>query len=110
MDVKKVSEEVRLQQWMAIIKECRDSGEPVSVWCKNHGVSEASYYYYLKKIRTKACEMIPVETTSSFVPIAVTNESITKTNIVFRKGDISIEVSSDITEDLLTAIIRSLSC
>lgn len=110
MDVKKVSEEVRLQQWMGIIKECRESGDTVTKWCKEHNISEASYYYYLKKIREKACEMLPVEATTPFVPIAVKNEPTSTANIVFRKGDISIEVSNSLTEELLTTIIRSLSC
>lgn len=115
MDVKKVSEEVRLKQWMEIIKECRESGEPVTKWCKNHNISEPSYYYYLKKIREKACELMPVDAGTQFVPVQVEkqitkNAATSTSSVVFIKGDLRIEISNDIDSSLLNNLMRNLTC
>lgn len=46
----------RKELWSKLIMECQDSGMTVRTWCKQKNLNEASYYYWLKKIRKEACE------------------------------------------------------
>ena len=48
--------EVRLEQWVSIISQCqnRPEGQTAKEWLRENGISEKSYYYWLRKIRRKA--------------------------------------------------------
>lgn len=48
--------EFRLKQWAQIIQTCQTSGMTVVAWCKQNNVKTKSYYYWLRRIRTLACE------------------------------------------------------
>jgi hypothetical protein len=55
LDVQKVTHEIRLRQWIGIIKECRGSGKSVKSWCEEKGISEKSYFYRQRRMREAAC-------------------------------------------------------
>ena len=55
MDVQEVRDQVRLQEWMQLIRERKDSGMTIKQWCDAKGLSENQYYYWLRKIRKTAC-------------------------------------------------------
>ena len=100
VDVKKISDNVKLQEWANRIKECRDSGKSVRQWCKNNHYSEQTYYYYLKKIRKLTVEQIANQ--QSFVPVPTEPIiSSKKEMIIISKGDIHIEVPDNIEETIL---------
>ncbi|WP_051571877.1 IS66 family insertion sequence element accessory protein TnpA [Ruminiclostridium cellobioparum] len=48
--------EFRLRQLTQIIKICQESGMTVVSWCEQNNVKIKSYYYWLRKIRSMACE------------------------------------------------------
>ena len=51
-----VRNEYRAQQWALVIKECADSGLTNKEYCRQHGISEKSFYYWLRKFRKQVCE------------------------------------------------------
>lgn len=53
---------------MKTIKECRESGLPVKMWCKQNNVCEQTYCKWLKKLRTMAIESGAVSV-PIFVPV-----------------------------------------
>ena len=59
MDTKKITTEYRLSQWAKIVQERSNSGLSIKVFCENAGMRETTYYYWLKKLREKACETLP---------------------------------------------------
>jgi len=59
----------RMEEWQAVIKRRRASGESIRTYCQNNGIKEASYYYWLKKIRKTAMEEKDGATT--FVPVTL---------------------------------------
>lgn len=73
MDTRKINSEIKMKQWMEIIRECRSSGQNVKSWCAEHKVIETSYYYWLRKIRTEACKSIPenFESSNQIVPLKI---------------------------------------
>lgn len=48
-----VAEQIRLQQWADQIRDCqnRPSDMKVDVWCQEHGITKANYYYRLRRVR-----------------------------------------------------------
>ncbi len=46
----------RMEQWKQIIQECRRSGLSNKAYCQQRGISEKTYYYWLRKVRTAAAE------------------------------------------------------
>ena len=55
-DVLAVRDEYRAQQWAILIQECKASGMSNKEFCIQRGVSEKSFYYWQKKLRTKLLE------------------------------------------------------
>jgi transposase-like protein len=42
----------RLAEWSERISSCRNSGMSVRKWCREHGVSEKTYYYWQRRVFT----------------------------------------------------------
>ena len=118
MELSKISQEVRLHEWAAVIKEARESGLSVRQWCKTNNVTEQQYYYWLKKIRKNITDQMPFEepqpeNKTAFIPIEVTEPALpvkSTSKITIIKDDIHIEVQETINEDLMMNIVRSLLC
>ncbi len=111
MNVQKVSREVKKQEWIQVIKDCRESGMPVKHWCRLNHINEQSYYCWLKKVRVSLCEIVQGQSDTSFVPVQITADphpSSSSAAAILYKGDIRIEISNDISPELLTSIMRSL--
>ena len=70
-----VAEQIRLQQWADQIRDCqnRPSDMKVDVWCQEHGITKANYYYRLRRVREaclELCDPVP-----SFVELTTQPES-----------------------------------
>jgi len=74
--IKQTKNQYRLEEWQAIIKGQRASGESIRTYCQNNGIKEASYYYWLKKIRKTAMEEKGGATTFVSVPLDDVNETV----------------------------------
>lgn len=46
----------RMEQWKQIIEDCQKSGLSNKAYCEQHGISEKTYYYWLRKVRTAMME------------------------------------------------------
>ena len=44
-----------LEEWMALITECRQSGLSDAAWCEQQGISVSSFYNAATRLRKKAC-------------------------------------------------------
>lgn len=45
------------EEWLNIIKECRTSGLCDKAWCQDHGIQPSKFYYHIRRLRAKACEI-----------------------------------------------------
>ena len=43
----------RAQEWAMLIRKCSASGLTKREFCQQRGISEKSFYYWLKKLRTR---------------------------------------------------------
>ncbi len=50
-DVLAVRDEYRTQNWAMVIQECSNSGLSNREFCRQRGISEKTYYYWLRKLR-----------------------------------------------------------
>lgn len=95
-----VKNEVQLREWQEQIKSQQSSGLTVQQWCKENGVNIKTYYYHLLKVRNQFIESAP-----SIVPLTI---SETKSDIIIEKNNIKISLPSDISAEILVAVIREI--
>ena len=117
----KITHKVRCEQWTNIIKECLASGMPKTTWCREHGISEKSFFYWQRILReeaylttlentlTPAVKKTAAPTTTDFIEIKVTDQasisaSPFKPDVIIRRGSVSIEISNTATEELLKKV------
>ena len=55
-DVLAVRDEYRAQTWAMLIQECNNSGLTKREFCQQRGISEKSFYYWLRKLRGQMAE------------------------------------------------------
>ena len=117
----KINHKVRCEQWTSIIKECPASGMPKTTWCREHGISDKSFFYWQRILReeaylttlentlTPAVKENPAPTTTDFIEIKMTDQASSSTSpfkpdVVIRRGAVSIEISNTATEELLNKV------
>lgn len=60
MKVTELKAQMHMQKWEKLIADHQDSGISIKLWCQQNKLHEGQYYYYLKKLRLKACEGFPL--------------------------------------------------
>ena len=58
-DVLAVREEYRLKEWTEVYRRCRESGLSNREFCRENGIAEKTFYYWLKKLREAAIDSQP---------------------------------------------------
>jgi len=118
LNTREVTHKYRLNQWTQIIRECRGSGQTVAAWCAEHNINPKSYYYWLKRVRTAACEALPACSgeNNPIVPLNIpalssgTGPASQKSSpdIVVRYGLISLEIHNNATLSVIENTLRAL--
>ena len=120
--------EVRAEYWKGIIKACgqRPAGQSAKSWMDENGICEQSYYHWQRKFRQKAYiemkksgDAVPAvaeKAELSFVEIpycssAEKNEQMISGSpvAVISTSALKIEITNDISDSLLSRIIREVS-
>ena len=118
-----MSKQERLENWTARIMACRSSGMTVRAWCQENGLSEKTYYYWLRRVRQEAYSQLQQElptlthmdsTAVTFaeipVPGAHKSEEISfKADVVIRTGPLVIGIANSVSEGLLSKILVGIS-
>lgn len=124
-----ITHDVRRATWQSIIKQCQERPEHTTVkqWCLENGIREKSYYYWLRKFRKEAAEQMlvpaavtkPSPVTFAEIPFTCSSDSCTKTvsdavlpvhsTAVLKYRELTIAVTNDISDLLLSRIIREVS-
>ena len=50
-EIMEIRQQVRLNQWSAMVQEREDSGLSVKAFCKQAGIATKTYYYRLRRLR-----------------------------------------------------------
>ena len=101
-DVLAVRDEYRAQQWAMLIQESKSSGMTNKDFCIQRGVSEKSFYYWQKKLRTKLLKAAAPQ----LVQLESTPEAAELLQISFRGAELKLPVGVDM--DAVSALLRSI--
>lgn len=121
----KITHEVRLANWKTIVEQCnnRPQGVTVKQWLADSDINEKTYYYWLRRVRhevysqlnNKLPDMIRQEQKPivTFAEIPVTDAGTEersaipfKADAVIRCGSLAVEISSSISDSLLTKLLE----
>ena len=103
-DVLAVRDEYRTQNWAMVIQECSNSGLSNREFCRQCGISEKTYHYWLRKLRSQMAEaaaprLVPLES----APVPLQDDMLP---IQYRGAELKIPTGVDM--DTVAAILRSL--
>lgn len=102
--------EFRLRQWTKIIQACQTSGMTVLAWCSQNNVNTKSYYYWLRRLRSLACESGALTTRSSeqpIVPVAF-KQTRTPATITIHLSSISVDIHDGASRETIEAVLVAL--
>ena len=120
---------VRRSNWINIIRQCQDrpAGTTAKQWLVENDISEKSYYYWQRKFRNELFEKqgiaLPAlqsssnctdisfaEMTIPTVRMAVDDQhsEIIRASAVIKTGALTIAVSNDISDTLLSKILQEI--
>ena len=116
----KITHKVRCEQWTKIIKECLASGMNKTAWCREHGISDKSFFYWQRRLREEAyistvessslpAISVPTEPSVDFVELRLSEQSAVSSaafrpDVIIRKDSFSLEISNTASEELLSRI------
>lgn len=101
-DVLAVRNEYRMENWSALIQECRASGLSNREFCRQHGISEKSFYYWLRKLRDQAAEA----SKSHLIKLDLTTTEEDVLHIRYRGAE--LRLPSGVDMDTVAALLRSI--
>lgn len=77
MDTSEAAVQYRIQTWINIFADCKQSGMTVQQYCDANQLSRDSYYYWYKKIRAMTLK----QAAPSIVPIGTTNPVMEQSSV-----------------------------
>ena len=97
-----VRDAYRAQEWVMLIQECSVSGLTKREFCQQHGISEKSFYYWLRKLRTQmvasaAPKMVQLK------PVPTMEDTL---QIQYRGAELKLPAGVDM--DAVAALLRSI--
>lgn len=101
-DVLAVRDEYRAQTWAMLIQECNNSGLTKREFCQQRGISEKSFYYWLRKLRNHMAEAAGPQLVQ-IDPVHVQNDML---QIQYRGAELKLPSGVDI--DAVADLLRSI--
>ena len=103
-DVLAVRNEYRAQNWAMVIQECSNSGLSNREFCRQRGISEKTYYYWLRKLRSQMAEVaVPQLVQLEPVPVPIQDDML---QIQYRGAELKLPAGVDM--DTVAALLQSL--
>lgn len=103
-DALAVRDEYRAQQWAMVVQECASSGLSNREFCRQHGISEKSFYYWQRKLRTQIIEAsTPQLVQLEPAPVPVQNDLL---QIQYRGAELKLPAGVDM--DAVAALLCSI--
>ena len=101
-DVLAVRDEYRAQNWAMLIQECNNSGLTKREFCQQRGISEKSFYYWLRKLRSHMAEVSGPQLVQ-LDPIPMQQDML---EIQYRGAELKLPAGVDI--DAVSALLRAI--
>ena len=110
-----VAQQVRLHEWAVQIRECqsRPEGMRVEDWCSRQGITKATYYWRLRKVREAMLEAAGDQISFVELPPPVPDENITRQvagpAAILKSGNsLTLEISNQASGEFLSSLLRAM--
>ena len=109
MDIQNMVKTGRRQEWADMVMRCRHSGLTVVEWCKQEGLSPATYQYRRKQVMD-ALEEQALPKQNLFVPLTVDTECTVRDQaaITIRMGRIEVAIETGVDAGTLTTVLETI--
>ena len=101
-DVLAVRDEYRAQTWAMLIQESKTSGLTNKEFCEQRGISEKSFYYWQRKLRSHIIESSEPQLVPLDQPV-ISGDSL---DIRFRGAELKLPANVDI--DAVATLLRAI--
>lgn len=101
-DVLAVRDKYRAQNWAMLIQECNNSGLTKREFCQQRGISEKSFYYWLRKLRSHMAESSGPQLVQ-LDPVPMQQDML---EIQYRGAELKLPAGVDI--DTVSALLRAI--
>ena len=126
MKLQDAKREAILKQWREMVHDCRNSGQTVAAWCREHSMPVATYYRRQRLVWEQESRKLPVKSIGSqmiqaeerqlvpvnFEPVpyreAQQADAVEAAQIILRKGEWSIEIRNGADVMLLRHVLELL--
>lgn len=121
MNYSSAAHQAKLSKWAKLIEEHKASGMKVDDWCEANNLTRNAYYYWYRLIKESYLESItpdivplqmPMVTQANTMsePIVPSTTRCTNTtpSLTISVNGISIEVTDDTSDVLLTKVIKAV--
>ena len=116
-EIMEIRQQVRLNQWSAMVQEREDSGLSVKAFCKQAGIATKTYYYRLRRLREAAIKQTQFGTVQPAMsqpklvqyalPTGFAAEPLAQ-NIVIRAYDTTVELPIQTQPEVVAAVVSFL--
>ena len=112
-----VAQQTRLSEWTELIRDCqsRPQGMKIDEWCQLHGITKASYYWRLRKVREAYLET--AEQTHAFVEVpssAIQPANITSEHkiaaVIRGRSNLTLEITEQASASFLNTLGSAQQC
>ena len=105
-----------LQLWRGRVMECRNSGKPIAVWCKENGINIKTYYFWQKRVWDKETQtliqsgqnQLPQAQAVQFAQVNLGTDSSSDADIVIRKDEWTVEIRNSASPVLLSTVLQAV--
>ena len=105
-----------LQLWRGRVMECRNSGKPIVVWCKENGINIKTYYFWQKRVWDKETQtliqigqnQLSQPQAVQFAQVNLGMETSSDADIVIRKDDWTVEIRNTANPALLSTVLQAV--
>lgn len=119
-----ITHRVRAEEWKAIIEQCqaRPEGQTAKQWLADNGISDKTYYYWLRKLRRQAYDelaqtkevtaVVHDKTTPvalAEIPAEVIMEPERYTAVTIRLKRSTIEISNAVSDSLIVDLVKAVA-
>ena len=117
INTNEIAKEYRLSHWAQVIQRRADSGMSIREYCISIGISENTYFYWQRRVRQAACDLLlptpQTETVKPAVPIGwalaePAKEHTYDSTVIIEAGSYRIKVTTDTDMELLAKVCRML--
>lgn len=120
VNTNEIAQEYRLSHWAGVIQGRTDNGMSIREYCIHVGISENTYYYWQRRVRQAACELLLPAVQAEVAkpsapagwalaqPVAAPSKPSQDNPIVIEVGPYQVQVTADTDPELLSKVCRML--